>query len=149
MLGEQSRAEPERAPLAQRTIAFGWLAAILFGATLLVYSPALRGGLLWDDPAHITRPDLRSTNGTTGSSLATGGGLLGAAGSSTCERGASFAASAFGEAIGAIELSARAGADALKSIPSAAPPGGSAEGVGISIADSGVKAIFGCVSGST
>jgi tetratricopeptide (TPR) repeat protein len=31
--------------------------------TFLAYLPALDGGLLWDDAAHITRPDLRSLHG--------------------------------------------------------------------------------------
>ena len=37
---------------------------LLVGALVLAaYWPALRGGLLWDDPAHITRPDLQSWSG--------------------------------------------------------------------------------------
>jgi tetratricopeptide (TPR) repeat protein len=32
-------------------------------AVLLAYWPALRGGLLWDDPAHITAPALQSLDG--------------------------------------------------------------------------------------
>ncbi len=36
---------------------------LLVLATLLAYWPALRGGLIWDDSAHITRPDLRSLSG--------------------------------------------------------------------------------------
>jgi tetratricopeptide (TPR) repeat protein len=36
---------------------------LLFGAVLLAYVPALTGGLLWDDPAHLTRPELRSLLG--------------------------------------------------------------------------------------
>lgn len=39
-----------------------WLPAI-FGLALAVYWPALRGELLWDDPAHITRLDLRGFHG--------------------------------------------------------------------------------------
>jgi protein O-mannosyl-transferase len=35
----------------------------LFLATLLAYWPALRGGLLWDDAAHVTRPELGSVHG--------------------------------------------------------------------------------------
>ena len=31
--------------------------------TFLAYLPALDGGLLWDDAAHVTRPDLRSLHG--------------------------------------------------------------------------------------
>jgi tetratricopeptide (TPR) repeat protein len=37
--------------------------ALLLGATLLVYLPALRGSLLWDDNMHVTRPDLRPLHG--------------------------------------------------------------------------------------
>jgi tetratricopeptide (TPR) repeat protein len=32
-------------------------------ATFLAYLPALRGGMLWDDSGHVTRPDLRSLHG--------------------------------------------------------------------------------------
>ena len=35
----------------------------LLAATVLVYSPALTGGLLWDDDAHVTPPELRSSVG--------------------------------------------------------------------------------------
>lgn len=38
-----------------------WLACL--AAMTLVYWPALRGGLLWDDDAHITLPELRSLGG--------------------------------------------------------------------------------------
>src|ERR1700761_8495271 len=41
----------------------GWLFALLFGATLLAYGPALRGGLIWDDDAHVTKPELRDAAG--------------------------------------------------------------------------------------
>ena len=37
--------------------------ALIFGLTVLAYVPALRGGMLWDDEAHVTRPDLRSLDG--------------------------------------------------------------------------------------
>jgi tetratricopeptide (TPR) repeat protein len=37
--------------------------ASILCATLLAYLPALRGGLLWDDNMHVTRPDLRSLHG--------------------------------------------------------------------------------------
>src|SRR5579872_4326420 len=36
---------------------------LLVLATLLAYWPALGGGLIWDDAAHITRPELRSLGG--------------------------------------------------------------------------------------
>ena len=35
----------------------------IFAATLLAYWPALRGGMIWNDDAHVTRPDLRSWAG--------------------------------------------------------------------------------------
>ena len=45
----------------------GWrvwiLLPVLLLATLAAYYPAWHGGLLWDDDAHITRRDLRSTEG--------------------------------------------------------------------------------------
>lgn len=41
-----------------------WLLAVtLLVAVLLAYGPALHGGLLWDDDAHVTRPELRSWQG--------------------------------------------------------------------------------------
>jgi len=40
-----------------------WAWALLFAAALLAYWPAVSGGMLWDDPAHVTRPDLRSLAG--------------------------------------------------------------------------------------
>jgi protein O-mannosyl-transferase len=44
-----------------------WGAAALFvalaAATLIAYAPALSGTLLWDDPQHLTRPELRSFGG--------------------------------------------------------------------------------------
>jgi Flp pilus assembly protein TadD len=35
----------------------------LFAATVLAYLPAMRGGFVWDDDAHVTRPELRSLSG--------------------------------------------------------------------------------------
>ncbi len=40
-----------------------WTAALLLGLSLACYWPALRGGLIWDDDAHVTRPELRSAAG--------------------------------------------------------------------------------------
>jgi tetratricopeptide (TPR) repeat protein len=37
--------------------------ALIFCATLVAYIPAVRGGLVWDDDAHVTRPELRSLDG--------------------------------------------------------------------------------------
>ena len=39
------------------------LAALFLAAVLLAYLPALHGGLLWDDDAHVTKPSLRSLHG--------------------------------------------------------------------------------------
>jgi tetratricopeptide (TPR) repeat protein len=35
----------------------------VFCATLLAYLPSIRGGMLWDDGAHVTSPDLQSFHG--------------------------------------------------------------------------------------
>ncbi len=40
-----------------------WTFVSLLGVLLLVYSPALNGGLLWDDDVHVTPPELRSVAG--------------------------------------------------------------------------------------
>src|SRR5580700_7608368 len=40
-----------------------WPWALLFCAALLVYWPALQGGLVWDDNAHVTKPELQSLQG--------------------------------------------------------------------------------------
>ncbi len=37
--------------------------AVLFCATLIAYSPALEGGLVWDDASHVTAPALESFHG--------------------------------------------------------------------------------------
>jgi protein O-mannosyl-transferase len=39
------------------------LGALLFGLLLFAYLPAMQGGLLWDDDAHITRAALQSLSG--------------------------------------------------------------------------------------
>lgn len=36
---------------------------LILGAVLVAYFPALTGAALWDDPGHMTRPDLRSLQG--------------------------------------------------------------------------------------
>jgi hypothetical protein len=38
-------------------------AGLVLAAALLAYLPALQGGLLWDDDAHVTRPSLQSLHG--------------------------------------------------------------------------------------
>ena len=40
----------------------GWLLALV-AVVVVAYSPALDGGFLWDDDAHVTRPELRSLAG--------------------------------------------------------------------------------------
>jgi len=40
-----------------------WMCALIFGATLLAYSPVFQGGFIWDDAGHVTRPELRSLHG--------------------------------------------------------------------------------------
>jgi hypothetical protein len=43
---------------------FPWAAAaLLVAAVFIAYFPALRGGMLWDDSAHVTRPELQSLHG--------------------------------------------------------------------------------------
>jgi protein O-mannosyl-transferase len=37
--------------------------AMILCATLIAYFPALRGGLLWDDSSHLTKPGLQSLHG--------------------------------------------------------------------------------------
>ena len=39
------------------------LRGMIFCATLAAYFPALRGGLLWDDSSHLTKPGLQSFHG--------------------------------------------------------------------------------------
>src|SRR5580658_6826527 len=39
------------------------LAALLLGATLIAYSPALNGEFLWDDDGHVTKAALQSLHG--------------------------------------------------------------------------------------
>ncbi len=39
------------------------MALVIFGVVLLCYWPALHGAILWDDPAHIPRLELRDWAG--------------------------------------------------------------------------------------
>jgi protein O-mannosyl-transferase len=41
----------------------GWALLLIVVVTVLAYLPAIRGGLLWDDDGHVTRPELRSLDG--------------------------------------------------------------------------------------
>ncbi len=58
--------DPARAPRGMPSNAWrhalaAW--AVVFVALLCVYSPALTGQFLWDDDAHVTKPELRSLSG--------------------------------------------------------------------------------------
>ena len=50
---------------APRSFNFGTIVpvALVFGATLVAYLPAMRGGLLWDDGAHVTKAALQPVDG--------------------------------------------------------------------------------------
>ena len=54
--------EKQSTPTTGRRKFLGMVAAF-FGLTLVCYWPALQGGLIWDDAAHVTRPELRSLTG--------------------------------------------------------------------------------------
>ena len=47
----------QRAPASRASL--WWTAALILGLSLACYWPALRGGLIWDDDAHVTRPELQ------------------------------------------------------------------------------------------
>jgi tetratricopeptide (TPR) repeat protein len=51
------------APAPARPPAAWPIYASIFAAVFAAYWPALRGGLLWDDPAHVTAPALQSLHG--------------------------------------------------------------------------------------
>jgi len=51
------------APSANRKWAIWLLLPALLLVTLAAYHPAWHGGMVWDDDAHVTRQDLRSTEG--------------------------------------------------------------------------------------
>ncbi len=54
--------EGERARAAERTAP--WIAALaVFAFVFACYWPALRGGMLWDDQAHVTTPELATWTG--------------------------------------------------------------------------------------
>ena len=43
----------------------GWASLLLIALTVVTFAPALNGQFLWDDDAHVTRPELRSAVGLT------------------------------------------------------------------------------------
>src|SRR5579871_854217 len=53
----------ELPPSRTRIRTLGRTAVLIVGLAFAVYWPALRGGLLWDDDAHITKPELQSLSG--------------------------------------------------------------------------------------
>ena len=60
----QARSSPPGGPpVITRTWQAPAAFAGLFCATLIAYLPALQGGLVWDDVAHVTAPALRSVQG--------------------------------------------------------------------------------------
>jgi tetratricopeptide (TPR) repeat protein len=59
-LRQTIQAQPQEPSPVSRNV---WWCALVLAATLAAYAPALRGGFLWDDSGHVTRPDLRSLAG--------------------------------------------------------------------------------------
>jgi tetratricopeptide (TPR) repeat protein len=60
----QARGERVAGPLSIRPVHRDWLLALcLTIAAVVAYLPALNGTQIWDDDAHITRPELRSWDG--------------------------------------------------------------------------------------
>ena len=55
-------ATPHEASRSSSARILGWLVALI-AAVIVAYSPALEGGFLWDDDAHVTGPELRSLAG--------------------------------------------------------------------------------------
>jgi len=61
--GRPEPQEPSR-PVSPSFAGWEWLLlATLVVAVLLVYQPAWRGGFIWDDDGHVTKPELRSWYG--------------------------------------------------------------------------------------
>lgn len=53
----------DHAPRTERDGSDALLGALLFVAVMLAYAPALTGGMVWDDDAHLTSTALRSWDG--------------------------------------------------------------------------------------
>jgi tetratricopeptide (TPR) repeat protein len=62
---QQRIAQPSAATDSlDRTQVFEWIGlALIVLVTVVVYLPALNGGVLWDDSAHLTRPELQTWTG--------------------------------------------------------------------------------------
>lgn len=61
-----SRSARRAIPVSRRPLVAVWsrlIYAAIPGAVLIAYWPALRGGMLWDDAAHLTKPSLQSLHG--------------------------------------------------------------------------------------
>ncbi|MGH7944580.1 MAG: tetratricopeptide repeat protein, partial [Opitutaceae bacterium] len=58
----KSRGDPPVAANRTRRRAFAFV-TLIFVSTFLVYLPALKGGFVWDDGAHVTKPELRGVEG--------------------------------------------------------------------------------------
>jgi tetratricopeptide (TPR) repeat protein len=58
-----SDTESARNLLPRFRISAALLGLVFLGIALAIYFPALRGGILWDDPAHITVPALQTWTG--------------------------------------------------------------------------------------
>ncbi|HVN04810.1 MAG TPA: tetratricopeptide repeat protein [Bryobacteraceae bacterium] len=54
--------KPQSPPIQKQLASFAVWPSIVC-ATLIAYWPALRGGLIWDDASHITRPAMQSLHG--------------------------------------------------------------------------------------
>ncbi len=54
---------PARSLVLPRPLRAWGMAVLVVGLVVACYLPALPGGMLWDDPAHVPRPELRSWHG--------------------------------------------------------------------------------------
>src|ERR1700722_524096 len=60
---QSAHPNPRPGPLELPRVRCPFAALAIFGATLAAYIPAMGGGMLWDDDAHITAPRLRGWDG--------------------------------------------------------------------------------------
>jgi tetratricopeptide (TPR) repeat protein len=54
---------PAQLPIPRARLWVVGALALLVCVTFIVYFPAIRGGFVWDDDAHVTKPELRSLHG--------------------------------------------------------------------------------------